>query len=367
MKVRCITDDFDSITYGVVYDVKEEDEYCYKIVNEEGEISLYTKDNFEVVREEIEEETKEEHKFKLGDRVRTLNNIGYLVNKGVEGTVIGIEYGDVFVEWDEGQGDRCWYANVNEVELVESKDEDFIDNLFSWDAFENGNLCVLCDTKEKASDFLKKCHERGLSWSTGDSLLRKTEWEDEKENTVYCRFRQGITYDNYDFIKNERCVDIFKWNMKEEPKVEINKDGVSVNGEISIDSENNVTPIETNKNISFAEVMNHILDGQTWSDGTVSITKEEDGVTIEFNDTTLIFTNDYKDFRLQRPKEELSFNEAFELYEQGKEIESLVSEERYKKREDGTDMIWDDFDEDWIRNDFEFELREIRGKWIVNE
>lgn len=377
-KVKCISNDFDFIRYGEVYDVKEESEYCYKIVNDEGCVAFYIKGNFEMV-EENKEESNKEHKFKIGDRIRTLKDISYLVKKGVEGTIIDIECGgDLFVEWDKAEDDRRWYANPNEVELLESKKEnnkDLIDEFFNWEAFKNGKLCVNCDTKEKAEDFLKKCHERGLRWLSNESLSLGTKWEDEKEETVYCHFREGITYDSYDYIKTKKKVDIIKWEIKEEGDIvvetkvsngiEISKDGISVNGELLVNSKGDIEPIKIDEGINFTDVINHILEGQTWSDGTLSITKEEDAIVIKTEDNTYIFTNDYREYRLQKLKEEVSFIEAFELYEQGKEIESLYSGDRYIKDEDGDDMIWDE--DRWILNDYDFSLGEIRGEWYINE
>ena len=124
--------------------------------------------------------------------------------------------------------------------------------------------------------------------------------------------------------------------------------------------------VEINEGINFAEVMNHILDGQTWSNGTLAITKEQHGISIKVGDVPYIFTNDHKEFRLQKPRKQVSFNEAFEQYEEGKEIISLVSNERYKKI-DGNDKLWCGFDNKWVDNDFEMELVEIRGKWIVKD
>lgn len=57
--------------------------------------------------------------FKLGDRVRLIGCIGKYVQIGEEGTIINIEDGEiVLVLWDEGLGDKKWWAKFNQVELI---------------------------------------------------------------------------------------------------------------------------------------------------------------------------------------------------------------------------------------------------------
>lgn len=62
---------------------------------------------------------------------------------------------------------------------------------FDWDAFKAGKIAVHCDTEEKAKDFLKSCHARGMSWCSGGSLLSHTSWEEYQKDTCYIN---GVEY-----------------------------------------------------------------------------------------------------------------------------------------------------------------------------
>ena len=46
-----------------------------------------------------------------------------------------------------------------------------------WDDFMSGDFYVSCATEILANQFMKYCHDKGLKWSTGDSLLVKNYWE----------------------------------------------------------------------------------------------------------------------------------------------------------------------------------------------
>ncbi|HBJ1682552.1 TPA: hypothetical protein LA747_003482 [Clostridium botulinum] len=37
---------------------------------------------------------------------------------------------------------------------------------FNWEGFKNNEFVVLCDTEEKAEDFLKECYKRGMYWAS---------------------------------------------------------------------------------------------------------------------------------------------------------------------------------------------------------
>ncbi len=54
---------------------------------------------------------------------------------------------------------------------------------FNWDEFRNGKVAVNCDTEEKAREFIKECHERGMKWFF--STVNETEWSKYKESTCY--------------------------------------------------------------------------------------------------------------------------------------------------------------------------------------
>lgn len=54
---------------------------------------------------------------------------------------------------------------------------------FNWDEFRNGKVAVNCDTEEKAREFIKECHERGMKWFFLN--INDTNWSNFKESTCY--------------------------------------------------------------------------------------------------------------------------------------------------------------------------------------
>ncbi|MCW6112185.1 hypothetical protein [Clostridium sporogenes] len=59
---------------------------------------------------------------------------------------------------------ECYDFAIKDIKF---KGEDNME--FDWEGFKNNKFVVLCDTEEKAKDFLKECDKRGLSWSDGKS------------------------------------------------------------------------------------------------------------------------------------------------------------------------------------------------------
>lgn len=120
----------------------------------------------------------------------------------------------------------------------------------------------------------------------------------------------------------------------------------------------------------FREVIATIKEGEIWESKYSDIALER----IEMTNNQLKFCHDsdYEDalyinigrepvFELKR--REYTFSEAFELYEQGKEIESCDT--RYKKV-DGKDCYWYEDEKFWDDRFCGFSLCDIRGKWYIN-
>lgn len=83
------------------------------------------------------------------------------------------------LEWMTEQRDKL------QAEVVRLKAEQMKTPVFDWDAFKQGKIAVHCDTEEKAKAFLKECHDRGLTWRDGESLLSKSIWDVYREETCY--------------------------------------------------------------------------------------------------------------------------------------------------------------------------------------
>ena len=118
---------------------------------------------------------------------------------------------------------------------------------------------------------------------------------------------------------------------------------------------------------TFKEVIEDIKEKEIWEnenfilmltfDKKIRITHKEG-----FDDCVAIYIDINSKFKLKR--EEYTFAEAFKAYEEGKEIESLESRYKYKQNEMffNSTVGWHDFyDHNGI-----FSLKEIRGKWYIN-
>ena len=115
----------------------------------------------------------------------------------------------------------------------------------------------------------------------------------------------------------------------------------------------------------FKEVVANIKEGEIWEnenfilmltyDKKIRIAHKEG-----FDNCVAIYIDVNSKFKLKR--EEYTFAEAFKAYEEGKEIESLTSGYKYKQNKMFlTDGWFDFYDHNGI-----FSLKEIRGKWYIN-
>lgn len=116
----------------------------------------------------------------------------------------------------------------------------------------------------------------------------------------------------------------------------------------------------------FKEVVANIKEGEIWEnenfilmltyDKKIRIAHKEG-----FDNCVAIYIDVNSKFKLKR--EEYTFAEAFKAYEEGKEIESLTSGYKYKQNKMFlTDGWFDFYDHNGI-----FSLKEIRGKWYIND
>ena len=64
-------------------------------------------------------------------------------------------------------------------------------------------MCIHCDTEEKANTLLKAFDRMGKFWSSNDSYLEESNWDDNKEDTVY--YNNG-TYGDINYAKRGRCI-----------------------------------------------------------------------------------------------------------------------------------------------------------------
>lgn len=214
---------------------------------------------------------------------------------------------------------------------------------FNWEEFKNGEIAVHCDTEEKADDFLKECEKRNIKWIGGDNATHHNHYSVNFGLTCYCGKKGVLTYSDKVYFIQEGTT-IVKWEVKEV------------------------------KERTFKEVIANIKEGEVWENNKMNLVikliegriyigdrydNEVDGFIGQYIPLTL-------KFELQRKK--YSFDEAFKAYEEGKEIESC--EGCKFKRCDKDVVLIIDFAGDKIkRSSCEdlFSIKEIRGKWYIND
>lgn len=117
---------------------------------------------------------------------------------------------------------------------------------------------------------------------------------------------------------------------------------------------------------TFREVIADIKEGEVWESHCKKIIGFKDGdFEIRDNDGhkfgNAVSIRSANKYRLKR--KEYTFEEAFKAYEEGKEIESLYNQYKYKKI-DGVDA-YSKTKNDLYKAD-SFGINEIRGKWYIN-
>lgn len=112
------------------------------------------------------------------------------------------------------------------------------------------------------------------------------------------------------------------------------------------------------KELTFREVIANIKDGEIWENEKQRVARiyinklgnvqlEGDDIDFAQNFSTCVDLN--AKYKLKRKK--YSFTEAFKAYEEGKEIESCISGERYKL-DDIKLLVY---------------AEEIKGEWYIND
>lgn len=113
---------------------------------------------------------------------------------------------------------------------------------------------------------------------------------------------------------------------------------------------------------TFREVIADIKEGEVWecispihwNVKEIRYINDEDtkGIEIEFKEETEMYCfREDKEILFRLKRKEYSFDEAFKAYEEGKEIESSFSGQKFKI------CSWEDF----------FNTKEIKSKWYIND
>lgn len=124
---------------------------------------------------------------------------------------------------------------------------------------------------------------------------------------------------------------------------------------------------------TFREVIADIKEGEMWENRFKIVEFDGYGITVTKKDKTstsyYMYFNDNSDkYTLQR--QQYTFEEAFKAYEEGKEIESCISSDRFKKVDDCNwkfkKPFMDEYSEDMSNGIEIFSINEIRGRWYIN-
>ena len=124
---------------------------------------------------------------------------------------------------------------------------------------------------------------------------------------------------------------------------------------------------------TFREVIADIKEGEVWDDGFLKIQMKRGTISIgslneePFKNIIGFVINPCKKFKLQR--KEYKFDEAFKAYEEGKEIENIVTKYKFKKSNDGMIKITQRSGNITLTNESSVfvTIDEIRGKWYIND
>lgn len=164
-------------------------------------------------------------KYKIGNRVRIVSKTTKGMNWAremdvylgrvmtIKNIISGLIFGDRYKMAEDG-GEYYWDDSM----IVGLASE----TPFDFNALKGKDVCMHCKTEEEAEDFCKVMDAAGLRWSSGESYLEMSCFDDYKEQTCYC-FNRG-TYNSTVYAK-DKGYQILEWSdyRSTEPKEEQEK------------------------------------------------------------------------------------------------------------------------------------------------
>lgn len=102
---------------------------------------------------------------------------------------------------------------------------------YQWNEFKYTRIAVLCDTEDKAKEFIKECYERDMTWNKHSSPL-DTHWDVCKTDTCYCFSYNGshLGYADKPFFQQANCK-IIKWGSGCNMKFKVGDKVILANGQ----------------------------------------------------------------------------------------------------------------------------------------
>lgn len=119
--------------------------------------------------------------------------------------------------------------------------------------------------------------------------------------------------------------------------------------------------------LKFVDLPGRIKDKEIWEGEGENIIGLPDGkFKIEWHEGVKYVIDPSSVYKLKE-RQQVLFNEAFAYYEAGVEIESCVTGDKYKQAGDGTQYKFVEI-YGWCRsNDCNITIKEIQGRWYINE
>ena len=74
-----------------------------------------------------------------------------------------------------------------------------------WEDFKQGKIAVNCRTEDLAIEFLKYCHNKGLKWGSGASLLELNYWHNYESKMCYS-YHNGMTKENINYYQEDKYI-----------------------------------------------------------------------------------------------------------------------------------------------------------------
>ena len=161
-----------------------------------------------------------------------------------------------------------------------------------------------------------------------------------------------------------------KWNFKERQEPELKIIRTKENGDLIIVPIEKINYKENNnmKELTFKEVIINIKEDEVWESNDISIFKTKDDISIDWknggDNGVLIFDDE----KIKLKRKEYDFGKAFESFEKGKEIKSVVSGKCFKIRDSVSVYVAKDKTINTVNDEIRlFTHNEIRGKWCIND
>ena len=123
------------------------------------------------------EMTREE--FLNSKYVREVDEEGYITYKCIEDYIFTID--NCLSNCKE-----CWEDAIKDIKFKGD-----VNIEFDWEGFRRNKFAVLCDTEEKARDFIKQCYINKMNWI--NAKQEDTFWDEWKDETCYSN---DFNYDN---------------------------------------------------------------------------------------------------------------------------------------------------------------------------